>query len=141
MIRTARDSDLEILMTIWLQVNIKAHDFIDPQYWISNEAQVRPILLDYTVIVATDKNDTPIGFIGLDDSYILGLFIASEFQSLGLGKALLSYAQSNRDSLQLNVYQKNTRALNFYTNNGFKISQTALDEATNEYEHSMTWAK
>ena len=36
MIRTYRESDLPVVMEIWLDTNIKAHSFISKEYWISN---------------------------------------------------------------------------------------------------------
>ena len=42
-------------------------------------------------------------------------------------------------SLQLNVYQKNARAISFYQREGFIIQCKGLDEATGEKEYTMLW--
>ena len=42
-------------------------------------------------------------------------------------------------SLQLNVYQKNARAISFYQREGFIIQCEGLDEATGEKEYTMLW--
>ena len=42
-------------------------------------------------------------------------------------------------SLQLNVYQKNARAISFYQREGFIIQCEGLDEATGEKEYHMLW--
>ena len=44
-------------------------------------------------------------------------------------------------SLQLNVYQKNARAISFYQREGFIIQCEGLDEATGEKEYTMLWKK
>ena len=36
MIRAFQDSDLDVVMSIWLSANIGAHNFIDPEYWKRN---------------------------------------------------------------------------------------------------------
>lgn len=41
MIRTYRESDLPVVMEIWLDTNIKAHSFISKEYWISNYEMVK----------------------------------------------------------------------------------------------------
>ena len=42
-------------------------------------------------------------------------------------------------SLQLNVYQKNARAISFYQREGFIIQCEDLDEDTGEKEYTMLW--
>ena len=41
--------------------------------------------------------------------------------------------------LQLNVYQKNTKAISFYQREEFIIQCEGLDEATGEKEYTMLW--
>ena len=44
-------------------------------------------------------------------------------------------------SLQLNVYQKNARAISFYQREGFIIQCEDLDEDTGEKEYTMLWKR
>ena len=44
-------------------------------------------------------------------------------------------------SLQLNVYQKNARAISFYQREGVIIQCEGLDEATGEKEYTMLWKR
>ena len=59
------------------------------------------------------------GFVGLNDEYIEGVFVSDEMQSCGIGKLLLDYIKDKKERLQLNVYQKNARAISFYQREGF----------------------
>ena len=70
---------------------------------------------------------------------IRGIFVAEEMQSCGIGKLLLDYIKDKKVRLQLNVYQKNTRAISFYQREGFIIQCEGLDEATGEKEYTMLW--
>ena len=72
---------------------------------------------------------------------IEGIFINSEAQSRGLGKSLLDFVKEKKERLHLNVYQKNTRAINFYKKEGFKIESTTIDEITKEKEYFMVWER
>ena len=131
-------SDINKVADIWLDTNIKAHNFIPAEYWKSNFRSVKEALLLAEVYVY--EYDTEIqGFIGLNDEYVEGIFVSGEMQSQGIGKILLNYAKDKRNKLHLNVYQKNARAISFYKREGFEIQHSGLDEATGEKDYVMTW--
>ena len=72
MIRKLAQEDLEAVMGIWLEANLKAHDFIEADYWKSNFEAVKETLAQAEVYVYTE--DTKIkGFIGIVEGYIAGL--------------------------------------------------------------------
>ena len=130
--------DINKVADIWLDTNIKAHNFIPAEYWKSNFKSVKEALLLAEVYVY--EYDTEIqGFIGLNDEYVEGIFVSGEMQSQGIGKILLNYAKDKRNKLHLNVYQKNARAISFYKREGFEIQHSGLDEATGEKDYVMTW--
>ena len=60
-------------------------------------------------------------------------------QSHGIGKSLLDYIKDKKVRLQLNVYQKNVRAMSFYQREGFTIQSERMDEFTGETEYVMDW--
>ena len=140
MIRELRKADINKVAEIWLNTNIKAHDFIPAQYWKSNFELVKILLLQATVYVYEDKQEIQ-GFIGLSDEYIEGVFVSAKMQSQGIGKILLNYVKEKRNTLFLNVYQKNTRAISFYQREGFEIRRNGIDEATGEKDYVMVWQR
>ena len=44
MVRNFEEHDLPSMMNIWLETNIKAHDFIPKEFWIDNYEMVKEIL-------------------------------------------------------------------------------------------------
>ena len=120
MIRELREADVNKGAEIWLDTNIKSHDFIPAQYWKRNFESVKEALLQAEVYVYEHNGEIQ-GFIGLSDAYVEGLFVSEEMQSQGIGKTLLDYAKGKKDELLLNVYQKNTRVIAFYRREGFEI--------------------
>lgn len=140
MVRELREADLDKVADIWLDTNIKSHDFIPAQYWKSNFESVKEALLQAEVYVYEHDGEIQ-GFIGLSDAYVEGLFVLDEMQSQGIGKTLLDYAKGKKDELFLNVYQKNKRAISFYRREGFEIQHSGLDEAAEEKEYAMEWHK
>ncbi len=140
MIRPMETADVGRAAEIWLDTNIRAHSFISSKYWESNLNAVREMLPQAEVYVYENENQKEIqGFIGLDGTYIAGIFVWYTAQSHGIGKRLLDYAKEKKSRLSLNVYQKNTKAVRFYLREGFRIRQETIDRNTGEKEYSMQW--
>lgn len=141
MIRKLRESDLSAVMKIWLDTNIKSHNFVSKEYWTSNYEMVKEILPKSEIYVY-EEDDTNLidGFIGLLDSYLAELFVKDTAQSKGIGKQLLDYAKSIKSEMTLSVYQKNIRAIHFYQREQFQIQSENIDDNTNEKEFIMIWS-
>ena len=142
MIREFRENDLDIIMQIWVDTNMQAHNFIPQKYWINNYDMVKEMLPQAEVYVYEDDETNQIdGFIGLADDYIAGIFVRNGVQSKGIGKQLLDYVKRIKRSLSLNVYEKNTRAICFYQREKFTVQSEGVDENTNEKEFEMSWCR
>ena len=132
MVRKLQKADIDRVADIWLDTNLKAHDFISAQYWKRNFELVKEMLLQAEVYVyESDQNN----------DYIEGIFVSDKMQSQGIGKILLNDTKDKRNELRLNVYRKNTRAISFYQREGFEIQSDGLDEATGEKDYVMVWKK
>ncbi len=141
MIQDFNISKLDEVMKIWLITNIKAHDFIPEQYWFNNFALVKNLLPQADILVYQDNSSIQ-GFVGITNiSYIAGLFVADQFQSRGVGSALIEQCKQLYFFLELDVYVKNEIAVKFYKKHGFKIQKEKINEDTKEKEYSMVWRK
>lgn len=140
MIRKFENNDINDIMQIWKNENIKTHKFISKQYWESNYPLVKQVLPKAEIYVYLMKEKV-VGFIGLDNNYIQGIFVNINHQCNGIGTALLNKAKQNKDILELSVYKKNTKAIHFYKKNNFVITGEKIDKNTNEIEYNMTWNK
>lgn len=132
--------DLEQIMGIWVQTNIRAHSFISEDYWKSNVEAVRRMMPEAEIYVCKEHQRVT-AFIGLIDDYIAGIFVEEGKQSKGLGKILLNHVKQIKERLTLHVYKKNERAVNFYIREGFQITDSQIDENTGEAELLMVWEK
>lgn len=136
------EKDISDVLQIWLETNIEAHNFIEKEYWTGNYEMVKQILPEAEVYVYEDeKNGQIVGFIGMNNQYVEGLFVKETAQSRGIGKQLLDHAKSRKTELRLGVYQKNMRAVRFYLRENFLIQAEQMDEDTNETEYIMGWEK
>lgn len=136
LVRQMCDKDVDRVMKIWLETNIRAHHFIPESYWRTQYENVKAMISDAEVYVC-EKSEHIIGFIGLYQTYIVGLFVASDFQSQGIGTLLLHHVKALKPVLQLNVYQKNSKAVEFYRKQGFVIETESVDDNTGELEFRM----
>lgn len=84
MIRSFKSTDIDEVMDIWLSGNIEAHPFVPEAYWRSNFLFVKEAILKSEVYVAESDNAV-VGFIGLQDDFIAGLFIDRNLRSQGIG--------------------------------------------------------
>ena len=140
MIRRLQKADVDRVMDLWLDANLKPHDFIPAVYWRSNFGPVKEMLPQAEVYVYESAGKMQ-GFVGLSGEYIEGIFVSDEVQSQGIGKRLLDHMKAIKDTLRLSVYQKNTRTIHFYQREGFVIQHEGLDESTGEKEYAMLWQR
>lgn len=138
MIRKLDKNDINQLLQIWLEVNIKIHNFIPKEYWEEQYDNVKELLPNSEIYVY-EENEKIVAFVGLIQNYIAGIFVSFSFQSKGIGKKLLDYIKEFKKELSLNVYVKNISAIKFYQREGFIINSQNIDEETKEQQILMIW--
>ena len=140
MIREFQISDTEQVMKLWLSGNIEAHSFVPEKYWQSHFKEVQEALQQADVWVY-DIDGNVHGFIGLINEYIAGIFVDKNYRSKGIGTQLVNFVKEKYDTLSLNVYQENPRAVAFYQSKGFAVLSEGIDEDTSKKEYTMFWKK
>lgn len=138
MIRVLEEKDVDTVAKIWLETNIKTHDFIASNYWKEHYEIIKDMFLQAEVYVYEIEKEI-MGFIGLDKEYIEGIFVLDQYQKRGIGKALLNHVKAQKEHLSLNVYQKNLNAILFYQREDFCIQYEDVDKNTREKEYRMVW--
>lgn len=137
MIRIFEFHDLNRIMDIWLECNLKAHSFIGEEYWKRNFNSVKSVLPNAEVYVYEDGG-VILGFIGVDAEYIAGLFVAEGHQGQGIGRQLIEKVKRKK-RLSLHVYEKNERAIAFYKTEGFHVESSMTEKETGEKEYLMVY--
>lgn len=138
MIRVLEEKDVDTVAKIWLETNIKTHDFIASNYWKEHYEIIKDMFLQAEIYVYEIEKEI-MGFIGLDKEYIEGIFVLNQYQKRGIGKALLNHVKAKKEHLSLNVYQKNLNAILFYQREGFCVQYEDVDKNTGEKEYRMVW--
>ena len=81
-VRAFRPEDLDQAAEIWLAANTNAHAFLPAEVWQEHLPDLRNALVQATVFVC-EREGSLCGFIGLQGSYIAGLFVDPKLQGQG----------------------------------------------------------
>jgi putative acetyltransferase len=118
-IRPYRADDNAVLTTVWLDASRIAHDFLGEAKLKEQSKLVSEIYLPQAETWVACLNGEPVGFLGLLDNYIGGLFVSPEAQGRGIGQAMIAQGLKLKGSLTLDVYARNLRTVAFYEKQGF----------------------
>ena len=137
MIRDFKKSDMEKVLDIWLEASIKAHNFIEEDFWKSKLVDMRDVYLPSGETYVFEKDGLIKGFVSLGEDNLAALFVAPSSQGKGIGRQLMAKAKDVRNNLQLTVYKENNKSVEFYKKCGFKIIKEQVDEHTGHKEFLM----
>ena len=139
-IRKFNEMDLKRVVRIWYDGNLEAHDFIPKEYWDKNISYVKRNLPQLEVYVY-EVDGYVVGFVGMDEGYVSGLFVDKEYRGVGIGTKLVSYVKELYDFFTLHVFENNYGAVTFYENRGLLIKEESVHEDLGEVEYLMYYRK
>ncbi|WFD11874.1 N-acetyltransferase [Tepidibacter hydrothermalis] len=138
MIRKLKNEEINKVMDIWKESTIKAHNFIDKEYWENNYDDVKNIYIPISDTFVYDNGENIKGFISIINNEFIGaLFVDVNYQGLGIGSKLIDYVIKKYEKLNLAVYKENEKAVKFYANKGFKIIKEQKNEDSGFKEYIM----
>lgn len=140
-IRLNKNTEIDKIIEIWYEGSLIAHDFIDKNYWKSQQKEMKEKYIPMSETYVASKEEDVVGFVSMMDNYLAALFIGVNHQGGGYGKELLDFIKRQRENIQLKVYKKNKKAVDFYLRNGFVIKEETIDKQTSEEEFLMEWQK
>lgn len=86
------------------------------------------------LIIATNNENEPVAFMGIDGEKLESLFISPEERGKGLGKQLIQYGIKHYSINKVVVNEQNTQAKGFYEHLGFQVyKRSDIDEQGNPY--------
>lgn len=134
-IRDRTSNLIDELLEIWEDSVRATHLFLSDEE-IRNIKKYVPVGLKSIshLIIATNENDVPVAFMGIEERKLEMLFIKNSERGKGLGKQLLNYSIDNYNVNELAVNEQNPKAQGFYEHMGFKVYQrNELDDQGNPY--------
>ena len=137
MIRKFQQSDIDQVISIWLEASIKAHDFVNSEFWKSKVKDMMEIYIPSGETYVYEKEGIIKGFISLYKDTLAAIFVSPDCQGTGIGKQLMRKAKEVRDNVNLTVYKENQKSIEFYKKCGFKIELEQIDKHTGHPELLM----
>lgn len=132
---------INMVVDLWYDVSVTAHSFIPAHYWKKNKSLMADKYLPNSETYIAINNNELTGFISMIDDYLAAIFIKNNMQNKGIGKSLLDYIKTKRQSIQLKVYKKNINSVSFYKKQGFRLESESFEKETGEWENYMVWEK
>ncbi|WP_256667657.1 N-acetyltransferase [Pseudomonas sp. Fl5BN2] len=139
LIRDYQSSDLQGLLTLWLDASIQAHHFVDPDFWRSKVEDMGSLYIPNAQTRVAERDGELLGFYCLVQDQLAALFVRVQQQGQGLGKQLLADARERRSRLELAVYADNLPSIGFYRQQGFQVIDNGIDPDTGQAELIMAW--
>ncbi len=130
MIRPYKDKDLGELLEAWYSASSLGHPFLDEAFFQRERNRIREVYLPNAETWVFEQDGVVVGFIAVMGNEVGALFVDSNYQGRGIGRALMDHARSIRDFLELLVFKDNKVGRDFYEKYGFHQVGEELHEET-----------
>ena len=117
----ATADDYPVLIQIW-EASVRAtHDFLTETHIATLRRQIQDVYMPQLPLwVASNEAGTIEGFIACLERRIEMLFVSPQSRGSGVGKFLINYAITELSANEVDVNEKNPKALGFYLHMGFE---------------------
>ncbi|MBR6229700.1 MAG: GNAT family N-acetyltransferase [Eubacterium sp.] len=132
------EKQIEEMMEIWLQSNVKEQSFVPKKYWSKNYKEVLRVM-GLASVYYYEEDGKILGFAGSMEEAMVAISVAEGQRDRGIGSLLLNKLQDEMGVLEVIVYSKNKKAQNFFSKNDFKAKDIQIEEATGEETIFLTW--
>lgn len=119
LIRRYAAADRPRVLEIWRAAVRHGHPFLGLATLREQERKVRDLYLPVAENWIAERRGRALGFIGLLDGHVGGLFVDPACHREGVGRALVEHAADLHGRLTVAVYEANPGALAFYRRCGF----------------------
>lgn len=90
MIRKYADTDLKTVVDIWFESSSLAHPFLQPDFMQKVKKDMHDIYIPNSETWVYEENEEIVGFIGMIENEIGGLFVFPDQLSKGIGTKLVN---------------------------------------------------
>lgn len=129
--RAATAADVERLFDIWHQAVLATHHFLPEKDREEIATAVKTQYLPQAdLVVLTDADDRPLGFMGCTDNNIDALFVDPQSHGQGIGRRFIDRVKDDFDHVKVQVNEQQPQAHAFYRSCGFvDVKRDPTDDA------------
>ena len=84
MIKELETEEINDVLAIWLRASVKAHSFVDNEFWESKMDVMRQTYIPSSKTYVFKENDIIKGFLSLQEETLAAMFVSPEFQGQGV---------------------------------------------------------
>ncbi|HEY1025418.1 MAG TPA: hypothetical protein VGE26_09660 [Sphingobacteriaceae bacterium] len=110
------------IRTIFLKANSRLNSFLSDGVLSYQFDEMNVTILPIANILIARSGDRIAGFIAMLDNYIIGIYTDNASDSPLVDRKLLDAARQLYPTLEVNVFLKNLKMVEFYVNEGFNLS-------------------
>lgn len=134
MIRAYASTDLEDVLDVWYRASLIAHAFLDDAFFAGERREIAEQWLPMAETTVYETEGRVVGFVALIGTEVGAIFVDPDYQSRGIGRALMDQARESRPFLELDVFEANSIGRRFYDAYGFELVGRHLHEPTGQAE-------
>ena len=131
-IRKYEKRDVTAILKTWESATRLAHPFLEEDFLAQERRNIPELYLPNAETWVTEVEGEVVGFIALIGNEIGGLFVQPSHHGRGIGRALVDKAQSENETLEVEVFSKNSLGRRFYTRYGFVKVEEKLHQPTGQ---------
>jgi len=121
MIRAYKDTDLDQVIDIWHKSSTIAHPFLQDAFVEKVRKAMHQVYIPKSRTWVYEREKEVIGFISMNDTEIVGLFLLPDYFGQGIGTQLVNYVMSLYEYVEVEVFENNTIGRAFYDKYGFSF--------------------
>ena len=110
---------VEALVAVWEGSVRTTHDFFPAGEVEHIGAMVPQAIAGVPTLLVCVQDDGPVGFLGMDGSFIEMLFVSVDCRGQGIGRSLVERAVAGYGATEVSVNEQNPQAVGFYERMGF----------------------
>ncbi len=139
-IRAAADSDIGVIMQIWLRANTPDHAFLDELYWHNRYDAARQAIKAAQTVVFENRSQIQ-GFLSLSaENEIIAVCVLPDARHSGIGIRLIDHAKQLFPCLSVRCFKPNELAVKFLINRGFVPVSEEADALTGYPVYTLEWS-
>jgi putative acetyltransferase len=132
MIRPYTPADLGDLLDVWYRASLTAHAFLTEAFLATERRQIAEHWLAMAETMVCESDGRVVGFLSLIGNEVGGIFVDSDHQGRGIGRALMDRARDSRPYLELDVFEANAIGRRFYDAYGFEFVGRHIHQASGQ---------